>query len=196
MTALVILAAGGSARMGSPKQLLPYRGRPLLRHAVETALATQCRPVIVVLGCRAEEFGEALSGLDVQTVTNARWEEGMGTSIQVGVQAAQGSGADSLILSLADQPLVTADLLDRLIQTHHQTGQPIVSSSYAGTVGVPVFFAKQFFAPLMALKPEQGCKGLILSNDECAVHLPCPEAELDVDTPEEFAAIATEQHAL
>jgi len=186
----VLLAAGGSRRMGSPKQLLPYRGRPLLRHAAEVALETECRPVIVVLGAEADALGGVLAGLPVETVMNPLWEEGMGTSIRAGVTAAEAHDVDGLILGLADQPLVTADLLHRLVREFLRTGQPIVASAYAGTVGVPAFFERRYFPSLTALAPEQGCKGLILGHRDEAILLDCPEAEADIDTPEEYARLS------
>jgi molybdenum cofactor cytidylyltransferase len=181
-----MLAAGNSSRMGSPKQLLDYGGKPLLRHAVDVALASMCRHVIVVLGARALELRPALEGLPVTILENPRWEEGMGTSIQTGVERAQAEGLDGVILALADQPLVTPGILDRLAHTHTETGQPIVAAQYAGTVGVPVFFAREFFPNLLALKPAQGCKGVILSHAGNAIYLDCPEAETDVDTPQDY----------
>ncbi|HSP70073.1 MAG TPA: nucleotidyltransferase family protein [Bryobacteraceae bacterium] len=183
---VVVLAAGSSSRMGSPKQLLDYGGKPLLRHAVETALASMCRNVMVVLGARAPELRPALEGLAVTILENPRWEEGMGTSIQTGVARAQAEGLDGVILALADQPLVTPEILDRLARTHLDSGQPIVAAQYAGTVGVPVFFSREFFPNLLALKPGQGCKGVILSHSGQAIHLDCPEAEMDVDTPQDY----------
>jgi len=99
------------------------------------------------------------------------------------VAAADQAGLDGVILGLADQPLITAAVYNRLVQTHRQTGRPIVTSEYAGTVGVPVFFARAYFPNLLALGPDQGCKGLILKNLDDALKLPCPEAETDIDTP-------------
>jgi molybdenum cofactor cytidylyltransferase len=187
---VVVLAAGSSSRMGSPKQLLNYGGKPLLRHAADVALASMCgsvpRNVIVVLGSRAQELRPALEGLPVTILENPRWEEGMGTSIHSGVERAQADGLDGVILALADQPLVTSEILDRLARTHMETGQPIVAAQYAGTVGVPVFFSREFFPNLLALKPAQGCKGVILSHAGSAIHLDCPEAEMDVDTPQDY----------
>ena len=187
---MVILAAGNSSRMGSPKQLLDYGGKPLLRHAADVALRSLCwGNVIVVLGSRAEELRPALANLPVTILENRRWEEGMGTSIHTGVEHAQASGLDGVILALADQPLVTPDSLDRLIHTHLETGQPIVAAQYAGTVGVPVFFSREFFPKLLALKPQQGCKGVILAHPEHAFHLDCPEAEIDIDTPQDYSSL-------
>ena len=187
---IVILAAGDSSRMGSPKQLLDYGGKPLLRHAADVALRSMCwGNVLVVLGSRSADFRPALANLPVTILENRRWEQGMGTSIHTGVEHARVSGLDGVILTLADQPLVTPDSLDRLIHTHLETNQPIVAAQYAGTVGVPVFFSREFFPQLLALKSQQGCKGVILSHPEHAFHLACPEAEVDIDTPQDYSSL-------
>ena len=192
--AVVILAAGGSSRMGSPKQLLPFAGKPLVRHAVETALQTNCRGVVVVLGANAGEIRPVLEGLETRgkflTITeNPRWAEGMGSSIHAGLEALSAQQVQGLILTLSDMPLVTAAILQRLASEHDRTGQPIVSSSYAGTVGVPVFFAASHFSQLQELAPQQGCKGVILKNGEAVLRIPCPEAEADIDTPQDYARL-------
>lgn len=183
---LILLAAGGSTRMGEPKQLMDYHGKPLVRHAVDTALASACRPVIVVLGANAGAISEVVRDLPVETVTNLCWSEGMGTSIQAGGRAAAGRELDGVILALADQPLVTAEIYNQLVAQHEMTGKPIVTSEYAGTVGVPVLFAREYFPHLLALRPEQGCKGVILAHEASALRISFPEAETDVDTPVDF----------
>lgn len=189
--AVVILAAGSSSRMGSPKQLLSYQGKPLIRHAVETAFASGCGHVIVVLGANAEPIRAALDGLPVAICENPEWAGGMGTSIRCGITRAEELGLDGAILALADQPLVTGAILARLIEEHLQTGQPIVTSQYAGTVGVPVYFAKSHFGQLLALAPDQGCKGVILRNGDHALRIDCPEAEADIDTPDDYGRLAS-----
>jgi molybdenum cofactor cytidylyltransferase len=186
-TAIILLAAGNSTRMGSPKQLLDFRGKPLLRHAVETALATGCGRVVVVLGAGAESLRSVLDGLDVDVVINPRWAEGMGTSIQTGLNALAGTDLRGAILALADQPFVTSQSLLRLITGHRATGKPIIASRYSGTVGVPVFFARAAFPSLLALEPNQGCKGVILEFGDQAQLVDCPEAAMDVDTPEDYS---------
>ena len=188
-TALILLAAGNSSRMGQAKQLLEFRGRTLLRHAVETALAAGCSPVIVVLGARADELTPSLADLPVEIAINDRWEQGMGTSIQTGLNAL-GERASGAILALADQPLVAAEFLAGLIQTHRELGKPIVAARYSGTVGVPVYFARTAFGLLMALPPSQGCKGVILGHASDAFLVDCPEAAIDIDTPEDYQRIA------
>jgi molybdenum cofactor cytidylyltransferase len=185
-TAILLLAAGESRRMGTPKQLLEFGGKPLLRHSAEVALACGCGPVIVVLGALEQEMRAALVGLPVAVAINDRWPEGMGTSIQAGLLALDGLEVSGAIVALADQPFVTAEFLRGLTST----GKRIAAARYAGTVGVPVYFAKSAFPLLEALKPDQGCKGVILGNPEDRVLIDCPEAEVDIDTPEEYAAAA------
>jgi molybdenum cofactor cytidylyltransferase len=88
---------------------------------------------------------------------------------------------------LSDQPFVTSDFLRGLVERHCQSGQPIVAAQYSGTAGVPVFFARQAFPLLMALKPAQGCKGVILGNPSDTLLVDCPEAAIDIDTPDDYA---------
>jgi molybdenum cofactor cytidylyltransferase len=185
--AVILLAAGNSTRMGAAKQLLDFGGKPLLGHAVETAQASGCDRVIVVLGANESEIRPSLAGLNVEIVVNNRWAEGMGTSIQAGLQALENRDIGGAILALSDQPFVTSDFLRGLVERHEQSGQPIVAAQYSGTAGVPVFFARQAFPLLMALKPAQGCKGVILGHPGDALLVDCPEAAIDIDTPEDYA---------
>jgi molybdenum cofactor cytidylyltransferase len=187
--ALVLLAAGGSTRMGSPKQLLPYRGQPLVRHTAEIALASGCDPVMVVLGSHANEIRAALDGLEVVVVENTDWEQGMGTSIRAGVSGAEIMGAEGVVLAMADQPLVTAEILKRLVEEHEETSRPIIASEYSGTVGVPAFFTREFFPKLKALMPTEDCKAVILANLEQSIRITCPEAEMDIDTPDDYQTL-------
>ncbi len=172
--------------MGEPKQLLPYQGRPLLRHAAETALAAGCSPVVVVLGAHSGAVGESLAGLEVVTTVNGDWDLGMGSSIQAGLRALQDTEAHSAILALGDQPFVTAEFYRSLIAEAESSGCGIVSARYSDTVGVPAYFARRNWPLLEALAPDQGCKGVILRNEVDAKFLDCPEAAMDIDTPEEY----------
>jgi molybdenum cofactor cytidylyltransferase len=188
---IVILAAGAATRMGTPKQILEFRGRPLLRHAAEVALGTRARPVVVVLGARGGMVRGALDGLPVEVVENPRWEEGVATSIQAGLDGLckVHPEATGVILLLADQPLVTSQILEALIEMQIRTGKSIVASEYSDTVGVPVLFSRSYFPLLLALEGHQGCKGVILKHLSDTQTVPCPEAELDLDTPEDFARL-------
>lgn len=187
---IILLAAGSASRMGSPKQLLDYHGKPLVRHAAEVALASGCAKVVVVVGADAAQVSGALNDLPVEFIDNPRWKEGMGTSIHAGVQAVEALGLPGAILALADQPLITPEILCNLADEHQRTGKPIVTSQYAGTVGVPVYFAKSHFAPLLALAPDHGCKSVILKHADCSLRIDCPEAEADIDTPADYLRLA------
>ena len=189
-SALILLAAGSSSRMGEAKQLMAFGKGRLIEHAMRQALASRCRPVVVVLGARSEQIREVLEGWPVLVAVNERWEEGMGTSIQCGLAALAESGVEGAILALADQPMVTGEVYDRLLARHEATGQPIVAAQYAGTVGVPVFFARRRWADLEGLAPGQGCKGVILANPGEVCRMDCPEAEMDLDTPADLERLA------
>jgi molybdenum cofactor cytidylyltransferase len=188
-TALILLAAGNSSRMGTAKQLLAFQGQPLIRHAAQQGILAGCSPIIVVLGAREAEIRVALTELPVEVVVNDRWSEGMGTSIQTGLRALEGRELEGAILALADQPFVGPDYLQRLVAAHSETGSSIVASGYSGTVGVPVFFSTESFPWLMTLKPAEGCKGVIMAHLSEALLLDCPEAALDIDTPEDYAKL-------
>ena len=97
-------------------------------------------------------------------------------------------GCEGAILALADQPLVTAEILRKLVEEHEETGRGIIASEYAGTVGVPAFFAREYFPKLTALLPTEGCKAVILANLEQSIRISCPEAETDIDTPGDYEA--------
>lgn len=188
--ALLLLAAGNSVRMGKPKQLLPYRGEALIRHAAKAALASRCSPVVVVLGANTELVRPAIADLPVHIAQNLDWELGMGTSIQCGLRAIEALPVDGAILALADQPLINEETYNTLLRLHEREGSPIVSARYAGTFGVPVFFHRDAFPALYALAPGQGCKGVIQSHTEKTTFLNCPEAEADIDTPEDYQRLA------
>jgi molybdenum cofactor cytidylyltransferase len=182
--AALLLAAGGSSRMGEPKQLLSFRGRSLLRCAAEAAVASPCRPVFVVLGAQAPRMEQELDGLPVRVVRNDSWERGIGASIRAGVEAlmAAAEQVEGVVLLLCDQPMVGPDLIGRLIGAHHRTGKPIAASSYEGTCGVPALFSKAYFPALLRLPDGQGAKGVIAAAGEAVCPVPCPEGAFDVDT--------------
>ena len=185
---LILLAAGGSSRLGHPKQLLPYQGRTLLRHAAETALLSACRPVVVVLGSEPDRLRPELTGLEVLVANNPDWEQGMGSSIRAGLAALEASAPDmgGVVLMLCDQPLITSASLGALVQSHLDTGSPLVVSEYGGTRGVPAFFSHALFPELRALKDAQGAKAVIAAHAAEAVALPLPAGVWDVDTAEDF----------
>lgn len=189
--AIVILAAGASARMGIPKQLLPYRGRSLVRHAVEAALGSTCRPVLIVLGANAEQIRPEVEGPSVQIVPNPRWAEGLSSSIRAGIEALASSEdpPEAVVLTLCDQPLVCSDDIDALVAAYRSTTRPIIASKYAGTLGVPALFAQSVLPELLHLAGDAGAKQVIQRHLASVWPVPCPHAAIDLDTLVDYEAI-------
>ncbi|MBH8559158.1 nucleotidyltransferase family protein [Hymenobacter negativus] len=187
--ALLLLAAGASTRMGRPKQLLPYHGRTLLRHAAETAVASGCAPIVLVTGALHEELLTEVAGLPIQAVHNADWATGMASSIRAGLGALPETAPAAVLIMLTDQPLVTPQLLRELMARQQQTQAPIVAAAYGDTLGVPAIFAPTMLPELLQLQGQQGAGRLIASLGAAVGRVPFPAGLLDVDTPEDYAAL-------
>jgi molybdenum cofactor cytidylyltransferase len=180
--AAILLAAGSSTRLGAPKQLLNYRGRSLLRHAAETALASSVPALHVVVGFEAERMKAELGGLDLHFADNPNWNEGIASSIRAGISSLPHS-VDAALILLCDQPLITAQVLNEMINAYAGRGKPIVACEYGGTVGVPVLFARSFFPELLRLQGDRGAKQLITQNLDQVTAIPFPGGSVDIDTP-------------
>ena len=187
----VILAAGSSSRMGSPKQTLQFRGESLLRRAGRAALGAGCGPVVVVTGAHRELSRRELEGLDVREVLNPLWETGMASSIRAGLEELVNADANlaAAVLLLCDQPHVTAEVINALVAAHRATGSAVVASTYGGSYGVPAVFARTLFAELAQLEGATGAKQLIKRYAAEAHFLPFPRGEVDVDTPDDFSRL-------
>jgi len=185
---LIILAAGASTRMGTPKQLLTHRGQTLVRRAADAALASVCRPVVVVLGAYANQVSVELRELPVRVTMNQRWNEGMSSSIQNGLKTLRDESpeASGVVIMLCDQPFVSAAIINQLVEAHRQTGNSIVASAYGKTRGVPVLFGRKLFAELVALKAGEGARQLIANQASKVVTIYFPQGAFDVDTPLDY----------
>ena len=180
---VIVLAAGGSSRMGSPKQLLPFRGETLIRRAAQAAVASSCDRVAVVIGSHASQMRRELEDLPVSVVENQNWQTGMSSSIRAGLDNLRQHELDGVLIMLCDQPFVTASILNNLVTTHRQTGKPIVASSYETTKGVPAFFSKELFTELTSLNADEGARRIIVKHPELVATIEFPEGAIDIDTP-------------
>jgi molybdenum cofactor cytidylyltransferase len=190
MIAAIILAAGRSTRMGTPKLLLPLRGRSMLRHVIDHARGSRCDEIVVVVGEAADRVAAEARGPAVRVVVNERYREGMGTSLAAGI-AALGAECEAAIVLLGDQPCVTAAAINGLIDAYRTTGKPIVASRYGAILGAPTLIGGACFHEARRLGGDAGGRSLIQRYPDLVaeVLLP-PSAAVDVDTPEEFARLA------
>ncbi len=185
--AAIVLAAGGSSRLGQPKQLLNLRGQPFVRRTVEAVLNAGCTPVKVVVGRDGEAIAAALQNLDVQLVPNENWKEGIGSSICIGVHAL--AECEAVVIAACDQPHVNADLIRRLLRAQEETRQPIVASAYSGTCGVPALFLRRYFNDLLFLPNEKGAKAIITRHPADVATVDFPQGAIDIDTPGSYRAL-------
>jgi molybdenum cofactor cytidylyltransferase len=184
---VVLLAAGGSSRLGRPKQLVVYQGRTLVRRAAEAALDAACGPVVVVLGAHREAVVPELAGLPVRTVEHADWAAGPGGSLQAGLRALP--AVEAAVFMLCDQVRVDAAHLRALVEAWRRTGAAVVASAYDVTRGVPALFCRAVFPELEALEPGQGARGVIAREPSRVAEVPLPGGGEDVDTAEDLARL-------
>jgi len=188
MIVALVLAAGRSMRMGSPKLLAPVGDRPLLAHVLDAARGSRCDDVLVVLGDRADEVGEVAARAGVRTLTNARYAAGMGTSVAAGI-AALPPTCEAVVVLLGDQPFVTPAIIDALIEAYRTTGMPLIVSRYGTARGAPTMIGQRMFAEARALTGDVGGRVLLERHPDlvAAVDLGPGTASWDVDTPEDLA---------
>jgi molybdenum cofactor cytidylyltransferase len=181
----VILAAGGSTRLGQAKQLLTFRDETLISRVVRAAAEAGCDPIVVVAGEIGDGIRQELDSTGATVVENAEWQRGLGTSIRRGVQEISES-ADAVVLLTCDQVLVDRSVIAQLIATQKKTGKRIVASSYANTLGVPALFGRSYFEALLALPDDSGAKSLIEERPDDVASIPFEDGAIDIDTPEDF----------
>jgi molybdenum cofactor cytidylyltransferase len=185
----IVLAAGASTRFGAPKQLARLGGRPLLRIVVERAVEVIGGTVTVILGAHAAEIAPVLRNSSASILVNRDWNEGLASSVRMGVARLPGSCAGVMLL-LADQAAVSATDLARLAAAWRRQPDYIVSAQYAGTVGAPTVFPYTSFAALTRLRGDHGAQSLLRSNPSRVLRVPLSSAAADIDTPDDLIALA------
>ena len=186
--AAIVLAAGGGTRMkGRIKQLLPWHGKTLIENAISFAASAHVAQTLVVLGANAAEIRTAIRHAPARVLLNRAWETGHASSIRVGLNAL-GREIDAAIFVNADQPFLTAEVIDRIVQHYYDTGARIVAPLYAGKRGSPVLFDRVHFAELSSLRGEEGGRELMVKyrSQVQTVEFVDARLALDVDTPEEY----------
>lgn len=186
-TALMILAAGSSSRLGRPKQQLEFRGMTLLENAVQAGLQAACQPITVVLGAYHHDVKPLVASSGVRTVVHVDWQLGMGSSIKAGMKALlEEEAPDQVLLMLCDQPYVNAHLLKRLITMKIQTGKMMVACSYGDSVGVPALFDRSAYHLLLDMDDQAGAKKILLKHADEVALVPFELGNIDIDTEEDY----------
>lgn len=185
-TGVILLAAGSSSRLGRPKQLINYQGKTLIQHSIEAALNSTANDLVVVLGSNSELIQTGIESKEVPVLVHEHWEEGMSSSMQCGLRyLIETSQLEQVILMLCDQPYVTQDLLDQLMNGKKASRKGILACSYSGTVGVPALFDQTYFPELFALMGAEGAKKVILNHQEDVFLIDFPLGAVDLDTEED-----------
>ena len=184
---ILILAAGRSSRLGSPKQLLKLNGKTLLQKAIGTALEVS-EFVGVILGANQEKILPTIEHFPIEFIFNENWSKGLSTSIRAGISFLQNHKKESkaAIIMLCDQPYVDAFLLKKIIQNFEESGKPIIACQYDNQPAVPALFDISFFEKLKNLKGDQGAKPLIMNHLGQIKFVLFEKGKIDVDTKEDY----------
>jgi len=190
-TAGLVLAAGSSRRMGSPKQLLPIDGRPMLEIVVRHACESRLDEVIVVLGAAAGDIRAAVDFGRARVLVNPDHAVGMASSLRAGL-AALGDGVDRAMVILGDQPDISSRLLNKLLDLQEETGLPAAALSFNGLLHPPVVLKRELWGDLYKLEGDVGCRAVIRAKPELVAQLesePDLKHPVDLDTPDDYARL-------
>lgn len=186
-TAVMILAAGASRRLGRPKQQLIFENQTLLNRIIHTAISLQSGPVLVVHG--DDTF--LPRDIAIEPVLNRQWQEGMATSIHAGINALEAKYPmlETVIITVCDQPFITIELLREMIALQQQTSLPIIASVYGETIGTPVLFHKSVFKELLTLSGDKGARQLLKKDSDRVGLVNFPLGKIDIDTEEDYEGL-------
>ena len=196
-TAIIILAAGKSSRLGHPKQLLPFKGKSLINHCIETAKKVSAH-VLVTTGAERMRIESEIKDDAVLVVHNPEWEEGMASSIRHGLSYLTENlqNITSVILMVCDQPFVSVELLHNLIVEQEKTLKSIVASYYSEIAGTPVLFDKSIFPELMELTGDIGARKIIARHKDNLATVAFPLGNVDMDTAEDYRKLMMQKDLL
>lgn len=186
----LLLAAGGSSRLGRPKQLIKFRGKTLLRHAAATLVHSGCEPVIVILGSELEQSRAEVGDLPLKICVNAEWQTGMSSSLTAGLRSIIELEPEliAIVVTVCDQPYISTKDIDILISGYRQTRTLAIAAQYNGRTGVPALFPRELFGELLSLKGDKGARQ-VLRDLEDVTAVKMSHAAFDIDTPDDLLEI-------
>jgi len=192
MIAAVVLSAGESSRMGSPKALLPISGVPFIEEIVRALKGTKIDRIIVVLGHHAEEIQKRIAHLPVTFVVNRDYAKGQLSSLIVAIRSLAAEKTtekvDGVLVHLVDHPFISPALVDHMIDRFYETKKLIVIPRCGGRRGHPVIFSSRLFPELLSAPLEKGAKIVVHAHRDETLEIETDFAgvTIDIDTPEEY----------
>jgi CTP:molybdopterin cytidylyltransferase MocA len=184
--AALLLAAGGSRRLGTAKQLLLVEGEPLVRRAARALLATGPTALLVVVGAHADKVFAALADTNAIRVDCADWDEGLSASLRAGIRMLP-THADAALVALCDQPAMDAAHVNALVTRWRRRPTVAVASGYAGVAGVPAVLPRAWFEELLGLAGDVGARELLRRHGDRVDVVEAAELEHDIDEPSDRA---------
>lgn len=183
----IVLAGGSSSRLGQPKQLLDFEGRPLLQHAIDAMEKSGLYDVVVVLGHRADEVAEAVQiGSGTRIVVNPDYAHGQATSLRTGLEAVD-ERSDAAVVILGDQPAVNALMVRTIAETYQATGGKVVQAVFGGKPNHPTLFEKELWPAIKAIEGDKGAREVLKKHPEWVVQVELGgELPSDLDTWEDY----------
>jgi molybdenum cofactor cytidylyltransferase len=179
----LLLAAGGSTRFGSPKQLVEFEGKTLIQRAAEALSGSGCTKIVAVLGADMDESRRQVKDLDLVIVENEDWRSGMSSSIKLGLSKLieLEPELEAVLITLMDQPKVTASHLTAFVDRFAEMRPPVIAAEYSGTKGVPALFSRELFDELLRLKDDKGARSIIRGGLDVKT-ISLEEAAIDIDS--------------
>ena len=175
MLAAVILSAGESSRMGSPKALLDYQGRPFLEHLLEATRHPKIGLTRVVLGANAENICNKLKLDRAAVIINREWKKGQLSSMQAAIRSLRSGETDGILLCLIDHPLISAALVGQLVHQFYESGKLIVIPTYNSKRGHPIILSSALYGELLEAPPEVGARAVVWNHRDDVLEMPTEE---------------------
>lgn len=194
--AVLILAAGNSSRMGSPKQLLKWKNTTLLQHSINSVKAINDINILV-LGANFEKIEPSIISDDIIILQNKHWQKGLGNSIAAGVQYVKESlpNVDNILIVLGDQPLINSDYLKKMIGIHKLNREKLICTMYEkGRLGVPAIFNNSFFEELLQLNDDKGAKNILQMYSDRMLSVHGENLISDIDTIDDYELLYKKHH--
>lgn len=187
MISAIVLAAGEASRFGQCKQLVRVGGKALLEHALDSLRASKIDETVVILGAHADAIRQEVDFTRERVVFNPEYASGMSTSIQAGLRAI---AAEAALIVLADQPFVTPQTIDLLIDEYLRTRAALVIPTYNGARGNPVLVDRSLFAEMMSIRGDIGFRAIFADHADRMVKVPVDDrgVVMDIDTKDDLTA--------